>query len=50
MFKEKPDKETAAAYIAKGALWNGGVFALRLGYVLKRAHELIDFTDYQDFI
>lgn len=48
MFKEKPDKETAAAYIAKGALWNGGVFALRLGYVLKRAHELIDFTDYQD--
>lgn len=48
MFKEKPDKETAAAYIAKGALWNGGVFALRLGYVLKRAHELIDFTDYHD--
>lgn len=48
MFKEKPDEETAKTYIAKGALWNGGVFALRLGYVLKRAHELIDFQEYQD--
>lgn len=24
------------------------MFAFRLGYVLKRAHELIDFTDYED--
>lgn len=48
VFKEKPDEETAKDYIAKGALWNGGVFAFRLGYVLQRAHELIDFTDYQD--
>lgn len=47
-FKEKPDAATAAEYIRQGALWNGGVFAYRLGYVLKRAHELIDFTDYQD--
>ena len=48
MFKEKPTQELAAKYIADGALWNGGVFAFRLGYVLKRAHELIDFTDYND--
>lgn len=48
MFREKPTKEVAEDYIAQGALWNGGVFALRLGYVLKRAHELIDFTDYED--
>ena len=48
VFKEKPDEETAKSYIASGALWNGGVFAFRLGYVLQRAHELIDFTDYQD--
>ena len=48
MFKEKPTQELAAEYIANGALWNGGVFAFRLGYVLKRAHELIDFTDYAD--
>lgn len=47
-FKEKPDAKTAAAYIAQGALWNGGVFAYKLRYVLDRAHELIDFADYQD--
>lgn len=48
MFKEKPTEEVAKEYIAQGALWNGGVFAFRLGHVLKRAHELIDFTDYDD--
>lgn len=47
-FKEKPDEETAREYIAQGALWNGGVFAFKLGYLLKRAHELIEFSDYQD--
>lgn len=47
-FKEKPDIKTAESYIAQGALWNGGVFAYKLRYVLDRAHELIDFTDYQD--
>ena len=48
MFKEKPTKEIAEEYIARGALWNGGVFAFKLGYVLQRAHELIDFADYDD--
>lgn len=47
-FREKPDAETAAGYIAQGALWNGGVFAYKAGYVLQRAHELIDFKDYSD--
>ncbi len=47
-FKEKPDAETAAKYIAQGALWNGGVFAYQLKYVLEIAHKLINFTDYQD--
>lgn len=47
-FKEKPDAATAAEYISQGALWNGGVFAYKLRYVLDRAHELIDFTDYDD--
>ena len=27
---------------------NGGVFAYKLKYVLDKAHELIDFTDYED--
>ena len=47
-FKEKPDVKTAENYIAQGALWNGGVFAYKLKYVLNKAHELIDFTDYED--
>ena len=46
-FKEKPTEAVAAQYIAQGALWNGGVFAYRLGYVLRRAEELIGFSDYQ---
>ena len=47
-FKEKPDKKTAQIYIERGALWNGGVFACRLKYLLDKAHELIDFEDYAD--
>lgn len=47
-FKEKPSEELAAKYIERGALWNGGVFAFRMGYMLKKAHELLDFTDYED--
>ena len=48
MFKEKPTEQIPEEYIEKGALWNGGVFAFRLGHVLERAHELIDFKDYND--
>ena len=47
-FKEKPSMEVAKEYISQGALWNGGVFAYKLKYVLDKAHELIDFTNYQD--
>ena len=47
-FKEKPTMEVAKEYIAQGALWNGGVFAYKLKYVMDIAHKLIDFTDYYD--
>lgn len=47
-FKEKPDVRTAEEYIKEGALWNGGIFAFKLGYMIDKAHELIDFTDYYD--
>ena len=49
-FKEKPTADVAEKYITQGALWNGGVFAYRLGYVMDKAHELMDFTDYQDLL
>lgn len=47
-FYEKPDRKTAETYIQQGALWNGGVFACQLGYLLKKAHEQIDFSDYEE--
>lgn len=47
-FKEKPSAVVAQQYIEQGALWNGGVFAYKLKYVLEKAHELIDFADYHD--
>ena len=47
-FKEKPDAEIAQQYIEQGGLWNGGVFAFKLSYMLEKAHQLIDFTDYAD--
>ena len=47
-FKEKPDAARAQQYIEAGGLWNGGVFACRLRYVLDRARDLLAYTDYAD--
>ena len=47
-FKEKPDQETAQKYLAQNALWNAGIFAFKIGYLLKKAHTMIDFEDYRD--
>jgi mannose-1-phosphate guanylyltransferase len=33
-FVEKPDEKTVIKLVAKGAFWNGGVFAFKLGYVM----------------
>ena len=46
-FTEKPDQKKAAEYIADGALWNGGVFAYKLSYVLDKSKELLGTSDYQ---
>lgn len=47
-FKEKPDVETAKKYLEQNALWNAGVFAFRLGYLLEKAHSMVEFEDYRD--
>lgn len=47
-FKEKPDVETAKTYLAQGAVWNAGVFAFKLGYLIEKSHKMIDYTDYRD--
>lgn len=48
MFKEKPSADIAADYIAQGGLWNGGVFAYKLQYVLEKLKAEINYTDYYD--
>ena len=47
-FTEKPNAEKAAEYIAAGALWNGGVFAYKLSYVLEKSKTLLGTSDYQE--
>ncbi|MBQ7172513.1 MAG: cupin domain-containing protein [Clostridia bacterium] len=46
-FKEKPTEALAKEYIKAGALWNGGVFAYKLSYLLKKAKELCGSADYK---
>ena len=47
-FTEKPTREKAEEYIEAGALWNGGVFAFRLSYVLQKSKELLGTSSYQE--
>ena len=47
-FKEKPDAETAKAYLRQKALWNAGVFAFKIGYLLAKARELIGYDSYDE--
>ncbi|MGN0347523.1 MAG: sugar phosphate nucleotidyltransferase [Lachnospiraceae bacterium] len=47
-YKEKPNAKEAEAYISQGALWNGGVFAFQLGYILEKANRLLGFCDYDE--
>ena len=47
-FTEKPVKEKAEEYIAAGALWNGGVFAYKLNYVLEKSKEFLGTSSYED--
>lgn len=45
-FKEKPTADAAEQYIKRGALWNGGVFAYKLKYVLEKSRELFGTANY----
>jgi mannose-1-phosphate guanylyltransferase len=40
-FTENPDTAKAELLLKEGALWNGGVFAFRLGYVLDIAEKYV---------
>ncbi len=45
-FKEKPSIDIAKEYIQQGALWNGGVFAFKLSYLLDVALSVLGTNDY----
>lgn len=47
-FTEKPDAKTAEEYIRQGALWNGGVFAFKLKYILNIAKSIFGTSDYKE--
>ena len=46
-FKEKPTEEEAKTLINQGALWNCGVFGLKLGYVLDILREKYHIDQFQ---
>lgn len=46
-FKEKPDRAKAEKYISQGALWNSGVFAYRLEYILDIAKRVLGYDQYK---
>ena len=47
-FTEKPDKKAAEDLIARGALWNCGVFAFRLSHVMGILARYGEFSSYVD--
>jgi mannose-1-phosphate guanylyltransferase len=49
-FREKPDEVTAKQYIEQGALWNGGVFAFKLQFLLEKASLLCGYSRYRDLL
>lgn len=49
-FQEKPSEEFAKALIEDGAMWNGGVFAFKIGYILNIVEKYISFSSYEDVL
>lgn len=47
-FKEKPDRAAAESFIARSALWNCGVFAFKLSYLIDNLREIISFGSFAD--
>lgn len=45
-FKEKPNLSKAKECIKQGALWNGGVFAFKLKFILDKAKEILNVDSY----
>lgn len=48
-FTEKPNEAAARELLAKGALWNGGVFAFKLRYLTQIATKYLPVDDFGQF-
>ena len=49
-FKEKPSEEEAKEYIKCGALWNAGVFAFKLKYILDISKKVFGTCAYTELL
>ena len=47
-FTEKPDVQRAEALLNEGALWNGGVFAFRLSYMVNVLEKYITASSFEE--
>ena len=47
-FTEKPNVERAKKLLSIGALWNGGVFAFRLGYMMEIAQRYVKADSFEE--
>ena len=49
-FVEKPSVDKAKEIIGRGGLWNGGVFAFRLGYVTDKVRAILGTSEYSSVL
>ena len=49
-FTEKPTAKRAAELVAQGALWNGGVFACKLKYILDKSKKFLGFDTHAEMV
>ena len=49
-FVEKPSEKIAAEIIDKGAVWNGGVFAFKVGYLVNICKKLTGYATYNELV
>ena len=49
-FAEKPSAEKAAELIKEHAMWNGGVFAFRLGYMKEVVSKYINASSFEEMV
>lgn len=47
-FQEKPTESFAQQLIDEGAMWNGGVFAFKAGYIMERLKHYISFDNFAE--